>query len=154
MSEEFKRNPAQEELDDVRRIALSQGVRERIIAEMTKDGKIPEDNGDRNFLLSALDGLDRTSLSRMKIKVEDKAATAQAQASSMVADILNSLSSKTISQSIPQTDRVAPTLSNDVQVTDRVVGETSIGTQNQNYKEFMERNQNLLYKHAEGQQDE
>ena len=152
MSEEFKRNPAQEELDDVRRIALTQNVRERIVQRLTENGTIPNTQEDRGLLMAALDGMDRTSLGRMKIKVEDKAATAQAQASSMVADILNNLTSKSISNTIAPQERSAPKLPEHIQVTNPVAGEMSIGTQAQSYSEFMARNQDLLHKNIEEDQ--
>ena len=55
--------------DDISVLDYTQKVRRVIVKEMTKDG-LPADNETIGMVLNTLNSMDRTSLSRMKIGVE------------------------------------------------------------------------------------
>ena len=112
---------------DNRRLALTQQVRENIINELMNKG-IPEDKNNQNFLIKALDGLDRTILSKSKLKIEDRYLQNQKDTSKIIADIL----SKHTVMPLINKDGI-PELPSDIEVTDMVEGETLIGVTNITY---------------------
>lgn len=81
-------------VEDQARIELTLQTRERIVRSLTKDNSIPADTNDRAFLLSALDGLDRTILSRAKIKSDDTNAKSEAEMAKTMASLLMRMDSK------------------------------------------------------------
>lgn len=74
--------------DDQRRLNLTQSVRERVVTEMLKDGKLPEDEENRAFLFKALDGLDRQTLGKASIRSKDKANDASKNVSDIITQLL------------------------------------------------------------------
>lgn len=109
---------------DQGRLELTLSVREKIIKGLTSDGKIPEGEEDRSFLMKALDGMDRTVLSKAKIKSDDKNATNQAAATNMVAQLLLTAASRRTGK------RTEPVLlGSDIPEPELVDGETFIGVQ-------------------------
>lgn len=78
-------------------INLTSNTRERIIHDLVKEG-IPTDKEDREFLIKAMDGLDRTILSKAKIKVEKELQNTQQDAVNLVANILSRFDVKNTNQ--------------------------------------------------------
>lgn len=111
-------------LADQGRLELTLTVRETIIRGLTKDGKIPEAEEDRSLLIKALDGMDRTVLSKAKIKSDDKNANKQAHAANMVAQMLLTAAAR---RTGVRTEPVQ--LGSDIPEPDLVDGETYIGIQ-------------------------
>lgn len=123
-------------LEDEARLNLTQQTREKIIRDLTKEGKIPEQTSDRVILMQALDGMDRTVLAKTKIKSDDRAQQQQNAATSLIAKLLTQTSvvrkKKTI-QEITDVEIETPLL---------VEGELLIGSDEQlNYNNFMSRMQ-------------
>lgn len=123
-------------LDDEARLNLTQSTREKIIRDLTKDGKIPGETSDRVILMQALDGMDRTVLAKTKIKSDDRAHQQQTAATSLIAQLLTQTSvvrkKKTI-QEITDVQIETPLL---------VEGELSVGADEQlNYNNFMNKMQ-------------
>lgn len=123
-------------LDDEARLNLTQSTREKIIRDLTKDGKIPGETSDRVILMQALDGMDRTVLAKTKIKSDDRAQQQQTAATSLIAQLLTQTSvvrkKKTI-QEITDVEIETPLL---------VEGELSVGADEQlNYNNFMNKMQ-------------
>lgn len=123
-------------LEDEARLNLTQQTREKIIRDLTKEGKIPEQTSDRVILMQALDGMDRTVLAKTKIKSDDRAQQQQNAATSLIAKLLTQTSAvrkkKTI-QEITDVEIETPLL---------VEGELLIGSDEQlNYNNFMSRMQ-------------
>lgn len=80
-----------DELNDRRRLELTLAVREKYIRDMTEDGKLPYGTDDRGFLLELMSSMDRTILSRKKIKVDSEDSKSRAAASNVVANLLLTL---------------------------------------------------------------
>jgi uncharacterized membrane protein YcgQ (UPF0703/DUF1980 family) len=117
-------------LEDQARLELSLKTRELIIKDLTKGGKLPEDTSSRTFLVAALDGLDRTVLSKAKLKSDDSAQKTQAEASKMIAQLLTHVDSR------PKVRRTTDDLVLDMEVTP-LPGETDIGVKSFTYSEMM-----------------
>lgn len=110
-------------------------TRRRIANEMLEGGKIPKDQEDRKFLLAALDGLDRTTLSRARIKADDSANQSQQHTIGIIAELLSKVNAHAVSGGVRLTG--APVLETVYQITDAVSGETEIGTQTMTYDAFI-----------------
>jgi len=111
------------DLEDRRRIELGLSVRERIIAELTKDNKLPTSTSDKEFLLRAIEGMDDTIMKRIKIRSEDKLQEAQNQMANNVAELLKRVQVNKSGEPTAKT----PILGADIKVEDAVEGETHIG---------------------------
>ncbi len=119
-------------LEDQARLELTLRTREKIILELTKEGKMPQEITDRDFLMKALDGMDRTVLSKAKIKSDDNAAQTQAQTSKVIAELLLRVGN------VPSNTRRKEMIDiGDVEVTDLVEGETHIGVLPVKYREIV-----------------
>lgn len=105
-------------------LELSQRTRRQIIAEQTKNGKLPECQEDRDFLFKALDGGDRQVLAKAKIKSDDSNGKAQQAAAAMVAEMLLKVHSRPDANTPRKEPLVLPPV--DLQL---VPGETHIGVQ-------------------------
>jgi len=121
------------DLEDKQRLENAQKIRENIITEMTSKG-MPSDKDDRSFLLSALDGMDKSIYTKAKLKVEDMSAQTQHQTASTIAELLTRIREKDIVSNI--NNRSQPSLSNDLKATNVVEGEMDIGIQSLNYDTF------------------
>ncbi len=75
-------------LEDQARLELTLRTREQIIRSLTSGGQLPKEAADRAFLSSALDGMDRTILSRAKIKSDDANAKTEADIARDMANVL------------------------------------------------------------------
>lgn len=119
------------DVKDQARLELTLTTRENIINSMLKKG-LPESPEDRDFLMKSLDGLDRTVLSKTKLKLEDKAAQGQQETTKLIGDILKRFSATKIN-SVREENVI---LDNSFTVTDPVAGEDHIGVSNMTYDEF------------------
>lgn len=118
-------------LEDQRRLELGLSIRERIMVELTKDGKLPNDESGREFLLRAIEGVDTTILKRTKIRNEDKLQEVQNQISNNIAELLRRVTVTKNGQGIVS----SPNISADIKVDNVVPGETEIGISSQRIKE-------------------
>lgn len=123
--------------EDVARLDRSQSIRMLIIDTMTKEGKLPEDKSDRAFLLEALNGMDRTTLSRAKLKVESASAQNAAATVQIVGEILARVANNKTPIIEGQARREAPALPTDIVVENPVEGETMIGVEMMTYDSFL-----------------
>jgi hypothetical protein len=121
------------EQEDKARLNLTLSVRERIIRNLTDDGKLPSSMDDRAFLLQALDGMDRTVLSKSKIKADDKNNKSQQENAKMIAGILSRIPLKNTQSDFTRSIE----LPKEVTVNDPVPGEKDIGNQVLNYETFI-----------------
>lgn len=113
-------------------------VRSEIITEMTKEGIKVDDPEKLRLLLTVLTDSDRSSLSRMKIKSEDKNNANNANSAAVIAKFLMSVSSN--KQNTGDIRREAPMLPDTVPKPDVLPGETDIGVRNTTYEEFTKEN--------------
>lgn len=124
------------DLEDQRRLNLTLTIRERIITGLTSSGEMPKGIEDRDFLMKALDGMDRTVLSKTKLKSDDKVANDQQANAKLIAEMLKKA---VVKNSIPNKDRNLK-LDDTIQVSDPIPGETAIGVFPGDYDEFMKNN--------------
>lgn len=112
--------------------------RKEIINSLTANG-VPGDNDKVQILLGALSDMDRTSLSKKKIKVDKDVGNNQAQAMELIATMFSDTRIKKYGVSESLTNRELPQLSNDIPEPILVDGETSQQAELENYDSFMAR---------------
>jgi hypothetical protein len=122
------------DLADKARLELSLQTRENIIRQLTANGCIPKELEDRDLLMKALDGMDRTVLTKAKIKSDDTAAQSQAAHAKLIAQALLHTGSR------HQGKRTTPVELEDVTVVDMVEGETHIGVQTIKHTDILAQN--------------
>lgn len=120
--------------NEARLLDLTMRTREDIINKLTKNGSIPEEKADKALLVSMLDGIDRTILSKSRIKVDSKISDSNAQTTSLIANILNSINVNSVKN--VDLNRTIPVLTN-VENIEFVEGELDTGTQNNNIETFL-----------------
>lgn len=118
------------DLEDLKRINLTQAVRENIITQLTKNNKIPDENSDRTFLIAALDGMDRCVYSKAKIKSQDKLNNDQSHTLTMLSQLLYKINSN------PPTQPSFRKLDTVYKVDDLMPGETDQGIQHLDSDDF------------------
>lgn len=121
--------------NEARLLELTMSKREEIIKTLTKNGSVPEDKADKALLVSMLDGIDRTILSKSRIKVDSKISDNQAQATSLIANILTSINTK-VTKNIDE-QREIPQLLINIEEATFIEGELDTGTQNNNFDSFI-----------------
>lgn len=114
-----------------------QDVRYRIVKTLTENDELPESDEDRQFLLKAMDGLERTILTKAKIKSDDRQNQAREDVIEMVASVLKKINFQNEGKSIE--GNRALQLDSSMQITDIVPGEMDIGIKSQSYEEFMKK---------------
>lgn len=118
-------------LEDTSSLNYTLDVRKNIIKEMVKDGKYPQDTGGRMFLISLLDGSDRTVLSRAKLKVDKDNSKSNQETAQQVALLLNSITTKRKGVEIKH-----PSLPADLPPATLVPGETDVGVADMSYNKM------------------
>lgn len=121
------------DLKDAARLEHTLQTRENIIHQLMADGELPDDKSDRAMLIAMLDGIDRTVLSKAKIKSDDTAAKSQQQTARMVANVLTRMAST------PEISHanVLPVLPASITLNNTVPGELEIGHHETTYEEFL-----------------
>lgn len=123
--------------EDENRISLTQGVREKLINKLV--AKIDSENGlekeDKSLLISLLDGMDRTVLTKARIKADTKQSDNQAQVVSLMANLLNNINPNKLKVYDP--NKEMPTLPKDLELPAYIDGENTEGIVNSNYETFM-----------------
>lgn len=115
---------------DAGRLDLTLNVREKIIRKLTEGDKLPEDITDRDFLMKALDGMDRTVLAKTKIKSDNENAKSMADEAKLISSLLLQMRNKPVSSEpsgpLPELDDLNNT----------VTEETFIGVQSFKTEQF------------------
>ena len=123
---------------DESELEYSKKKRKEIIEGIFSSG-VPKDTKDQSIVLQALDGLDRITLTKMRIKSDEGVSTSQAAAASLLVHLLNSKGIKTIGKTeepvgeIPVLDETLPTV-------EIVPGELDSSVVKDNYSNFLKRN--------------
>lgn len=131
-------------LEDQQRLEFTNKLRKKLIETLVTDEDkpgIPQEKADKALLVSLLDGMDRTTLSKAKIKTEDKAVKGNADATNLIAEVLRGLSTNQ-KQKAQSGGGSIPTLPSDVKFSD-VEGETQLGTHGVKIDEFMQKQRQL-----------
>lgn len=131
---DIKEEPDQNDLD----LEFVRQKRKQIINSLTENG-VPNDNNKVQILLGALSDMDRTSLSKKKIKVDKEVGNNQAQAMELIATMFSDNRIKKYGVSESLTNRELPLLGNDIPEPILVEGETSQHAELENYDSFMTR---------------
>lgn len=118
--------------EDKKLIEFTLRTRQGIVKSLMPNGQLPKDPNDRSVILASLDGMDRTVLSKAKIKSDDAASKGQAEIAKTMAKMLLQVDSR---RNVARTvDVEATTVLPDITL---VEGETYIGVQPVKYKEIM-----------------
>lgn len=119
-------------IEDQQRIEFTLKTRQDIVRSLMPNGQLPKDPNDRSVILASLDGMDRTVLSKAKIKSDDNASKGQAETAKIMAEMLLRVDSrKPASRTVDVEDAVVlPEIT-------LVEGETFIGVQPVKYNEIM-----------------
>lgn len=110
-------------------------VRSDIITEMTKEGIKVDDPEKVKLLLTVLTDTDRSALSRMKLKSDDKNNANNAGAAAVIAEFLNKVTVNNGGFNGMSAGQI-PTLPDTVPVPKLAPGETDIGVTNTNFESF------------------
>lgn len=130
-------NPADMTEDDV--LLYTRSKRVQLANKLTERG-VPTEKEDASLLLQTLDGLDRSSLSRLKIKAEEKANTNNAHAAAIIAQVLSQIGSSKIYQvegGVPR--QVAPLLPNHIPDPEIVEGELETHPHQMDFDSFSQK---------------
>ena len=121
--------------EDLRRLNFTQQKREQIIGDLMVDGKFPEDKDGRNSVIKLLDGMDRTSLTKTRLRSDDAANQNQEATLAVIAQLL------TRTSAVPKIDtparREAPALEGEFAHVVPVPGEMAGGDTSLNYDNFI-----------------
>ena len=134
MTHQTSADQSDRDLDHVRAIRL------RMIDDLCKD-KIPGDKEDRAFLLSLLDGMDRSAMGRKRIKTDEKVGSNVAHAMSLISEIYKQSDVRTLGQS-DRPRAALPVLEDGVEVF-VVDGELETNPVTEDFDSFMARTSQL-----------
>jgi hypothetical protein len=134
---------AMESDDD--RMAFTQGIRKKLINEMTAHGtQIPADKGEKMVLLAALGDMDKTALANKKIGSQERMGAADRQAALLIQRLsttgFNTPSGSPFERPVidGQCERVDLELdTTSLPALELVPGETDVGIATRNFDEFM-----------------
>lgn len=120
------------ELEDARLLNFTLRTREDLARKVLAKSQIPDED-DREFLTKLLDGIDRTALSRAKIRSDEKIAQKQAASASLIASVLHkvTMKEKLVEPAPP------PELPDELVLTDKVPGEDSTVIETFEYHQIM-----------------
>lgn len=118
-------------IEDQRRLELGLKTRESIVLAIMANGPIPKVE-DRGLLMQALDGMDRSILSKAKIKSDDSAAKSAAESAKNIAELLLRVDAR--KRNPGNAVDVEATVLPPIQL---VEGETFIGVQPVKYNDVM-----------------
>lgn len=123
--------------NDSRLLTRIQTVRETIIDKMVENNTLPTTDEDRQFLLKAMDGIERAVFTKAKLKSDDANNKNQNDIFMMITEILKKTEVGPLSDaSVPPR---STQLGSEHTITDIVPGEMQVGIINQTYEEFKKR---------------
>lgn len=126
-----REDPVDQDIEYVR------GKRKAIINHLTEKG-VPEDDGRIALLLGALNDMDRTSLSRKKIKSESDTAANNRQAADLIASIFMLPNSKQLGMdSLDGALGTVPTVEGKLPEVELLPGEMAVNPAQLDYDSFM-----------------
>lgn len=132
-------NPGEMTEDDV--LSYTRNKRMELANKLTATG-VPTDKEQAGLLLQTLDGLDRSSLTRLRIKTEEKANTNSAHAAALIAEVLSKIGSSKVYQMDGCIREVAPQLPSTIPDPEIVQGELETHPQQIDYDGFMKQFEN------------
>lgn len=121
-------------LNDEADLLYVNDIRKKIVNTKIKNG-IPDDPEEVNLVLKALDGIDRSALTRTRIKSDAKNTQTLANSAGLIAELLKQVNPNNF-KSEP-VNRVIPELGKEFTAPKTVVGETDIGTNPLSYEKIL-----------------
>lgn len=106
-------------------LEFTRTLRKGFINNLMPNGEFPESQENRAQLLTALNDMDRASLSRLKIKSDNALAKAQQATAQVMTNVINSLASQ---QKAAIEGNYKPVTDVEATFENAVPGETDIGT--------------------------
>lgn len=135
-------------------IALVEGVRLHGVKTIMEGG-YPKDKEERDHLKELLNGLDKSALTRKRIKADEGAAGALANGANLVAELLTKMSGRRHTQDISDAVEVQPpVLGDEVPPPVLVPGEIDTSPEVLNYDSFMARHSNSSSAAGAGEEEE
>jgi len=129
----------EDDISEERRVLeKTQRIREFIIDTLTDRGTDIPSGRSMDQLIMTLDGFDRQSLSLRKIRAEEKAANNIEANKEIIAGLLKAIDRSPV-QTTVYVQREAPSLPDEITVTEFLPGEMRQGTINENFEEFSAR---------------
>ena len=125
--------------DEDQVLAYTHNKRKIIVDTLMTKG-VPEDVGTAKVLIATLDGMDKSALTRKKIKVEERANVHVEQAATIIAKILTMGAATNAFKTAEPVERVIPTLPTEIPDPVLVDGETSVVGSNHTFETFMAAN--------------
>ena len=123
--------------EDGRRIELSQTLREQLLTKLLKpQGELilPETKGSQEFVLGLLDGLDRASINKIKVKSDNSNGKKLAESGLLIAHMLRQ---KINGGSLPSASPRNLSISTSISDSEIVKDETHIGLQVLKIEDFL-----------------
>lgn len=121
--------------EDLRRLNLTQHIREQVIGQLMPEGKFPEDKDGRNSVIKLLDGMDRTSLTKTRLRSDDAANQNQEATLDVIAKLLARTSA--VAKPDQLSRKEAPALEGEFAHIETVPGEMAGGDASLNYDTFI-----------------
>lgn len=118
-------------------LGYTHSVRKGIVVALMPNGQLPSDPANTKIVLAALDGMDRSALTRKRIKTDEKKIDSDAAAAELISKVLIAAGSSGNKRNLPITQRALPVLGTDVPEPLLVEGETSTNAPVQNYDSFV-----------------
>lgn len=84
-----------------------QAIRRRLVQELTRDG-VPKGTADKVLLANLLDGSDRSTFTRVKLRNEKEAAEDTANTTRLVVEALKRIRVKNLRTTVSPSDREIP----------------------------------------------
>ncbi len=95
--------------EETNELSLTQKVRKSLINTLTQDGLSVPDTGPKQvLLLGLLDGSDRSTLSRAKMRADKKRDETMQSAVKVVGEVLKSVNARTYRPAAATSDRILP----------------------------------------------
>lgn len=116
-------------------LTYTRGKRMELADKLTVNGA-PTDKEQATVLLQTLDGLDRSSLGRLKIRAEEKANQNNANSAAIIARVLSEIGSTKIYQHTTLIEREAPLLGDHIPVPEIVEGELETNPAQMDFDSF------------------
>lgn len=136
--------------EEERALAYTQGKRKALVEQLLPDSSKPSDPKDTQLALQALSDMDRVSLGKMRLHIEEKAIHDNAAQRDLIAKVLDAGGNR-IRQRFKEGDvldaediaaqRPVPSLGTEVPPPVLVEGETSVGSSVESLDQFMTRAQ-------------
>ncbi len=125
-------------LPEDQEISFAQDMRKRLVNDMIKDGKFPEDPKEKTILLHALADMDRSSLGRKRITGDKAGVAAQAASVALIAEMLRDPRAARVGQADGIRTQ-APRLPDTIQPERVLPGELTSTPSSETYTSFTQR---------------